>query len=81
MADGAVTKKDLAEAETRIVDRLTELIRGVETSLLTAFHGYGKGQAARMHVLEVSDTATAQRLAALEERVLNPETRRGPGSH
>jgi hypothetical protein len=74
------TKKDLAELETRIVDRLTELIRDVETQLLTAFHGYGKGQAARMHSLEVSDSATAQRLAALEERVLNLETRRGPGS-
>jgi hypothetical protein len=80
-----VTKKDLAELEarleTRIVDRLTELIRDVETRLLTAFHGYGKGQAARMHVLEVADSATATRLAALEERVLNLETHRGPGSH
>jgi hypothetical protein len=74
------TKRDLAELETRIIDRLTELIRDVETQLLTAFHGYGKGQAARMHVLEVSDSATAQRLAALEERVLNLETHRGPGS-
>jgi hypothetical protein len=70
-----VTKKDLAGA----VDTLTQLIRDVETSLLTAFHGYGKGQAARMHLLEVADSTTAQRLAALEERVLNLETRRGPG--
>jgi hypothetical protein len=91
-----VTKKDLADSEarltkdlaelevrleTRIVDRLTELIRDVETQLLTSFHGYGKGQSARMHVLEVTDSATAQRLAALEERILNLETRRGPGSH
>ncbi|HEV8041339.1 MAG TPA: hypothetical protein VGP62_20865 [Bryobacteraceae bacterium] len=75
------TKKDLAAMEKRIVDRLTELIRDVETRLLTSFHGYGKGQAARMHVLEVSDSATATRLAALEERVLNLETYRGPGSH
>ena len=40
------TKKDLAELEarleSRIVDRLTELIRDVETNLLTAFHGYEK---------------------------------------
>ena len=59
-----VTKQDLAEAEARIeakleakldlvADRLTELIRDVETRLLTAFHGYGKGQAARMHVLNL----------------------------
>ena len=41
--------KDLIEMETRIVDRLTELTRDVETRLLTAFHGYGKGQAARMY--------------------------------
>jgi hypothetical protein len=79
------TKKDLAELEarleTRIVDRLTEFIRDVETRLLTSFHGYGKGQSARMHVLEVTDSATAQRLAALEERILNLETHRGPGSH
>ena len=73
---GTVLHKDLAEMETRIVDRLTELIRDVETQVLTAFHGYGKGQAARMHLLEVSDSATATRLAALEERVLNLETRR-----
>jgi hypothetical protein len=71
-----VLHKDLAEMETRIVNRLTELIRDVETQLLTSFHGYGKGQAARMHLLEVSDSATATRLAALEERVLNLETRR-----
>jgi hypothetical protein len=78
MDDNApVTKKDLEVAVNRLADRLTELVRDVETSLLTAFHGYGKGQAARMHVLEVSDSATAQRLAALEERVLNLETRRG----
>ena len=79
------TKKDLAELEarleSRIVDRLTELIRDVETQLLTSFHGYGKGQALRMHALEVGDSAINGRLAALEERVLNLETRRGPGSH
>jgi hypothetical protein len=73
-------RKDVIEAETRIVDRLTELIRDVETQLLTAFHGYGKGQAARMHLLEVADSTTSVRLAALEERVLNLETRRGSGS-
>ena len=73
--------KKLGEMETRIVDRLTELVRDVETSLLTAFHGSGKGQAARMHLLEAADSSAAQRLAALEERVPNLETRRGPGTH
>jgi hypothetical protein len=82
-----VTKKDFAEFEATLDakldaklealgDRLTELIRAVEAQLLTSFHGYGKGQSARMHLLEVSDSATATRLAALEGRVLNLETRR-----
>ncbi len=66
------------ELKNELKDEVTELIRDVETSLLTAFHGYGKGQALRMHVLEVGDAAVNQRLAALEERVLNLETRRGP---
>jgi len=74
--DETATKQDLKELETRIVDRLTTVILDFETRLLTAFHGYGKGQAVRMHLLEVSDSATAQRLAALEERVLNLETHR-----
>jgi hypothetical protein len=73
MADSdPVTKKDLAELK----DALTELMRGIETNLLTSFHGYGKGQALRMHALEVGDAAVIGRLAALEERVLNLETRR-----
>jgi hypothetical protein len=92
MADSdALTKKDLIDLEARheakfdakldakfdaVVDRLTELIRDVETKLLTSFHGYGKGQALRMHDLEVSDAAVKGRLEAIEERVLNLETRR-----
>jgi hypothetical protein len=77
MADSdPVTKKDLVELKAALTESLTELIRDVETNLLTSFHGYGKGQAVRMHVLEVGDAAVNQRLAALEERVLNLETRR-----
>jgi Holliday junction resolvasome RuvABC DNA-binding subunit len=77
MADSdSVTKKDLAELKSGLTETLTELIREVETNLLTSFHGYGKGQAVRMHVLEVNDAAVNQRLAALEERVPNLETRR-----
>lgn len=73
-------RKDMAQIEGRVVDRLTELVRDVETSMLTAFHGYGRGQASRMHLLEVADSTFAQRLAALEDRMLNLETRRGPGT-
>jgi hypothetical protein len=77
MADSdPVTKKDLDEFKVALTESLTELSRDVETNLLTSFHGYGKGRAVRMHVLEVGDAAVNQRLAALEERVLNLETRR-----
>lgn len=40
----------VAEAE----DRLTEGMRGIETSLLTAFHSYAKGQTARLHTAETT---------------------------
>ena len=81
MADSdPVTKKDLEElkvALTRsITESMTEVIRDVETSLLTSFHGYGKGQAGRMTALEVGDAAVKLRLDALEQRVLSLETRR-----
>jgi hypothetical protein len=88
MADSdPATKKDLQELEARmdaklnaameaVVDRLTELVRNVETNLLTCFHGYGKGQAGRMTALEVGEAVVKQRLDALEPRVLNLETRR-----
>jgi hypothetical protein len=77
MADSdPVTKKDLEELKVAFTESLTELIRDVETSLLTSFHGYGKGQAGRMTALEVGDAMVNQRLDALEQRVLSLETRR-----
>ena len=77
MADSdPITKKDLEELKMALTESLTELIRDVETSLLTSFHGYGKGQAGRMTALEVGDAAVKQRLDALEQRVLSLETRR-----
>jgi hypothetical protein len=81
MADSdPVTKKDIEDLKVALTqsltESLTELIRGVETNLLTSFHGNGKGQALRMHALEVGDSAVIGRLAALEERVLILETRR-----
>ena len=81
MADSdPITKKDLEELKVAltqsITESMTELIRDVETSLLTSFHGYGKGQAGRMTALEVGDAAVKQRLDALEQRVLSLETRR-----
>jgi hypothetical protein len=81
MADSdPVTKKDLEELKVAltqsITESMTEVIRDVENSLLTSFHGYGKGQAGRMTALEVGDAAVKQRLDAREQRVLSLETRR-----
>ena len=56
-------------------ERLMEFARDIETRLLTAFHGYGKGQAVRLHTVESAQADLAGRVAALEDRVLNLETR------
>lgn len=60
--------------------RMTELARGVETNLLTAFHGYARGMFARVSRLEASDTATMERLAAIEARMLELERRLPPAA-
>ena len=57
-------------------ERAQEFARTIETSLLTAFHGYAKGQTARLHTAESTAHDFAVRLAAIEERLLNLETRR-----
>jgi hypothetical protein len=77
------TKRELKEAIGEAVnhaikeaaDSLTELVRDTETKLLTAFHGYAKGTAARFQRTEISEAANAARIEALESRVLELETR------
>ena len=59
-------------------DRGQEFARGIETTLLMAFHGPAKGQPARLHTAELTAHDMGIRIAALEERVLNIETRRPP---
>ena len=59
-------------------DRSQESARGIETNLLTAFHGHAKGQTARLHTAELTTHDMGIRIAALEERVLNIETRQRP---
>ncbi len=71
------TKQDLAQ----LTDHLTELARDIETRLLTAFHGYGKGVSNRLHEFEISKRTLEDRVAILEDRVLNIETGHGPGQH
>ena len=59
-------------------ERSQEFARQIETNLLTAFHGHARGQTARLHTAEVTATDLATRVSALEDRVLNLETRRPP---
>ncbi|HYW42051.1 MAG TPA: hypothetical protein VE959_04290 [Bryobacteraceae bacterium] len=59
-------------------ERSQEFARNIETSLLTAFQTYAKGQNARFHTGESTSADLAIRVTALEERVLNLETRRPP---
>jgi hypothetical protein len=65
-------------AITAAEERAQEFARNIETNLLTAFHGHSKGQNARLHTAEVTAADLAIRITALEERVLNIETRRPP---
>jgi hypothetical protein len=67
------------QAEIRAAeDRAQEFARGIETNLVTAFHGHAKGQTARLHTAELTTHDMGIRIAALEERVLNIETRQRP---
>jgi phage terminase small subunit len=88
-AASAAVEQRLTERQDRAVetilteiraaeDRAQEFARAIETNLLTAFHGHAKGQAARLHTTEVTATDLSTRIAALEERILNLETRRPP---
>ena len=72
---GAVEQRiDAFEHQFR--DEMLEAMRHIETSMLTAFHGYAKGNAARLVKIEASDVSADLRLNAIEDRVLALETRR-----
>ena len=88
-ANQPATKQDIREAVETLTasiqaaiqtaeERAQEFTRGIETNLLTAFHGHAKGQTARLHTAETTTHDMGIRMAALEERVLNLETRRPP---
>ena len=55
---------------------MSEQMRDIETALLRAFQNYAQGVAAQIQKLTASDSATEIRMAALENRVLELETRR-----
>ena len=65
------------QAAKEVTDSVTELIRDTETKMLTAFHGYARGNAARFQRTEISEAANAARIEALESRVPELETRQG----
>jgi hypothetical protein len=70
-----VTKADLHEQETRIVDRLTEVIRDVQTELLKSFYGFMETVQARFKSQDDTETGLKKRLTILEERLLEVEKR------
>jgi hypothetical protein len=68
----------IAAAEGRIVDRLTEVMRDMQTEILTGLQAFAKGNFARFNSIESHQTDLNIRMAALEERVMYLETRRPP---
>lgn len=68
------------EFKAELTAELTVVMRDIETNLLTAFHSYAKGNAARLGGLEVTDRELRARMDALESRVLALETRRPPAA-
>jgi hypothetical protein len=81
MDDGKpVTKAELDSAVGKLKDELIDSMRQIETNLLTEFHRYAKGQNARVHNVEVSESDIKIRLSTLEDRVLALETRLPPSA-
>ena len=79
-------KKFMEELEQRFETKLDEMgarfdekLEHLETSLLTEYHAYAEGVSAHFQKLDAGDASTARRLAALETRVLNLETREARG--
>ena len=71
-------KAELRADMTQLRDELTETMRQIETNLLTEFRRYGKGQQIRLHSFESGDARIIERLAIIEERLLNLEAKRPP---
>jgi hypothetical protein len=76
--DRPATLRDLNAVEQRIVDRLTEVMRDMQTEILKGLQAFAKGNFARFNSLESNQTDINIRMAALEERVMYLETRRPP---
>ena len=66
--DRPATQRDvataIAAAEERIVDRLTEVMRDMQTEILTGLASFAKGNFARFNSLESHQTDINIRMAA-----------------
>jgi hypothetical protein len=62
------------------LDKIREIVRDSQTEILRGLERFARGNFARLHRLESSDNDLAERLNAIEERVLALETRPRNGS-
>jgi len=74
--DKPVTRAELKAELSDLQSAMSEQMQDIETALLRAFQNYAQGVAAQIQRLTASDSATEIRMASLENRVLELETRR-----
>jgi hypothetical protein len=61
--------------------RTIKAMRDMQSEILRGIEGFARGNFARMVRLEHADAATTERLAAIEQRLLDLETRQPPRTH
>jgi acyl-homoserine lactone acylase PvdQ len=74
--DKPVTNAELKVAMSELQSAMSEQMRNIETAMLRAFQSYAQGVSAQFQKANASELATETRLSALENRVLELETRR-----
>ena len=72
------TAEAIVTAKRQTVDELTEVMRDMQTEILTGLQAFARGNFTRFHTVESTQTDLNIRMAALEERVMYLETRRPP---
>jgi hypothetical protein len=83
--DRPATLHDVTEAEERITaaiaaaeERAAERSRDMQTEILKGLGAFARGNFARFHSVESNQTDLNTRVAAIEERLMDLETRRPP---
>jgi len=71
-------RKIIQEMVTIAKDQTVEAMRYMQTEVIKGLEASARGNYARMHRIETSDTTTNARIEALEQRVLMLETRQRP---